>query len=72
MSARVARTADGALREMLAAMNMRQMAQAASATGVSTATLRAYSDGRSTLPAHSMARLVHHCYSGKYFEKVTP
>jgi hypothetical protein len=69
MSARPARTAQDALREMLASMNDRQFILAAKASGVSLATLRAFADGRSTLPSHSLHRLGEHIYAGRYFQK---
>jgi hypothetical protein len=49
MTARPARTAQGALREMLGAMNMHQLAQAASAAGIPRAQLIAFAEGRAAL-----------------------
>lgn len=69
MSARPARTAESALREMLGAMNVGQFGAAAKASGVSLATLRAFCDGRSTLPSHTLQRVGEHIYAGRYFQK---
>jgi hypothetical protein len=69
MSERPARTADGSLREMLGSMNRYQFNAAAKACGVSVATLRAYCDGRSTLPAHTRQRVGDHVLCGRYFVK---
>jgi hypothetical protein len=69
MSARPARTAQGALRELLGAMSDRQLALAAREIGVSRATLTAFASGRSTLPDFSLKRLGEHLYAGRYFVK---
>jgi hypothetical protein len=69
MSARPARTADGALREMLAAMNMLQLANAANAAGIPKSTLLAFIEGRTALSAPARQAIAHHVYAGRYFVK---
>jgi hypothetical protein len=69
MSVRPARTAQSALRDSVASMNDRQLAQAASAIGVSRATLTSFASGRSSLPEHCLQRLGEHLYRGAYFVK---
>ena len=68
MSARP-RTADGALRDMLASMSMLQLANAANAAEISKPLLIAYMDGRTTLSDLSKRRLGDHLYTGRYFVK---
>ena len=69
MSARPARTAQGALREMVAAMSDRQLGRAAWEGGIPCRTLVAFAEGRSGLPSHSLQRLGEHLFTGRFFIK---
>jgi hypothetical protein len=69
MSARPARTAEGALRDSIAAMNSRQLGLAAREIGVSRATMAAFAEGRTALPTHTLQRLGAYIYRGAYFQK---
>ena len=63
MSARPARTAQDALREMIGAMNSSQLAVAAKSAGVSLSSLRSFAEGRSGLPSHCLHRLGEHLFA---------
>lgn len=63
------RSAHSALRDSVASMNAMQLALAASAIGVSRASLVAFAEGRTTLPDFSLKRLGEHLYTGRYFIK---
>jgi hypothetical protein len=64
-----ARSAQSALREIVASMSPTQLAYAASVIGVSRATLVAFAEGRSTLPDFSLARLGEHVFAGRFLIK---
>ena len=69
MTTRPLRSAQNTLRESVAAMNTMQLAFAASAIGVSRASLVAFAEGRTTLPDFSLRRLGEHVFSGKFLIK---
>jgi hypothetical protein len=68
MSARV-RPADNALRDSVASMGSMQLALTAREIGVSASTLKAYAEARTSLPSHTMQRLVDRLYRGAYLVK---
>ena len=69
MSARLAISGQSALRISVASMNSMQLALAAREIGVSTSTLRAFAEARTSLPAHTVQRLAAHFYRGAYVIK---
>ena len=64
-----ARSAQRALRDMVAAMSMPQLAQAASAAGIPRAQLIAFCEGRTELSELSRRRLGEYLLVGKVFLK---
>jgi hypothetical protein len=58
-----------ALRISVASMSSMQLGLAAREIGVSTSTLRAFAEARTSLPAHTVQRLAAHLYRGAYFVK---
>ena len=62
-------SARNVLREMVAAMNERQITLAANKSEIARASLVAFAEGRSRLEEASVRRLADHLYRGAFFIK---
>jgi hypothetical protein len=69
MSARPARSVQGALREAVASMSDRQLGLAAWESEIPRRTLVAFAEGRTALSDLGMRRLGEHLFGGRYFIK---